>query len=71
MLLHNLNQFEGLCNGTWLIITALGDMVIEGQIMSGTYKNKSVLILRIAITLKNYKWHFVLQRWQYRLKSIT
>jgi ATP-dependent DNA helicase PIF1 len=65
MLLRNLNQAEGLCNGTRLIITVLGDMVIEGQIMSGTYKGKSVLIPRIALTLKNYKWPFVLQRRQY------
>jgi hypothetical protein len=30
MLLRNLNQAEGLCNGTWLVITVLGDKVIEG-----------------------------------------
>jgi hypothetical protein len=68
MLLHNLNQSEGLCNGTRLIITVLGDMVIEDQIMSGTYKDKSVLIPRIALTLKNYEWPFVLQRQQYPIK---
>jgi hypothetical protein len=68
MLLCNLNQSEGLCNGTRLIITILADMVIEGQIMSGTYKDKSVLIPRIALTLKNYKLPFVLQRQQYPIK---
>jgi hypothetical protein len=40
MLLRNLNQAEGLCNRSRLIITILGDMVIEGQIMSGTHKGK-------------------------------
>jgi hypothetical protein len=30
MLLRNLNQAEGLCNGTRLVITVLGDMIIEG-----------------------------------------
>jgi ATP-dependent DNA helicase PIF1 len=35
MLLCNLNQSEGLCNGTRLIITILGEMVIEGQVRSG------------------------------------
>src|SRR6266498_2491801 len=34
MLLQNLNQSEGLCNGIRLIITALEDMVIEAQIMT-------------------------------------
>jgi ATP-dependent DNA helicase PIF1 len=68
MLLRNHNQSEGLCNGTRLIITILADMVIEGQIMSGTYKDKSVLIPRIALTLKSYKLPFVLQRQQYPIK---
>jgi hypothetical protein len=68
MLLRNLNQAEGLCNGARLIITVLGDMIIEGEIMSGTHKGKSVLIPRISLTLKNNKWPFVLQRRQYPIK---
>jgi ATP-dependent DNA helicase PIF1 len=68
MLLRNLNQAEGLYNGTRLIITVLGDMVIEGQIMSGTHKGKSVLIPRISLTLKNKKLPFGLQRRQYPIK---
>jgi ATP-dependent DNA helicase PIF1 len=43
-LLRNLNQVEGLCNGTRLVITILGDMIIEGQIMTGTHKGKSILV---------------------------
>jgi ATP-dependent DNA helicase PIF1 len=62
MLLRNLNQAEGLCNGTQLVITVLGDMVIERELMTGTHKGKSVLIPRISLTLKNNKWPFVLQR---------
>jgi ATP-dependent DNA helicase PIF1 len=62
MLLQNLNQAEGLCNGTRLVIIVLGDMIIEGEIMTGTHKGKSVLIPRISLTLKNNKWPFVLQR---------
>jgi ATP-dependent DNA helicase PIF1 len=42
-LLRNLNQVEGLCNGTRLVITILGEMIIEGQIMTGTHKGKSIL----------------------------
>jgi ATP-dependent DNA helicase PIF1 len=43
MLLRNINQAEGLCNGTRLTITILGDMVIEGQIMTGTQQGKKSL----------------------------
>jgi ATP-dependent DNA helicase PIF1 len=68
MLLQNLNQAEGLCNGTRLIITILADMVLEGQIMGGTHKGKFVLIPRISLVLKNNKWPFGLQRRQYPVK---
>ncbi|XP_035816177.1 uncharacterized protein [Zea mays] len=68
MLLRNLNQSEGLCNGTRLIITSLGDKVIEGQIMTSTHKSKIVIIPRISLTLKNTRWPFVLQRRQYPIK---
>ena len=62
MLLRNLNQSIGLCNGTRLIVTALGDMVIQATIISGTFAGRSVLIPRIQLTLKNQKLPFVLQR---------
>jgi ATP-dependent DNA helicase PIF1 len=68
MLLRNINQAEGLCNGTRLTITALGDMVIEGQIMTGTHQGKKVLIPRISLTLKTTKWPFILERRQYPIK---
>jgi ATP-dependent DNA helicase PIF1 len=65
MLLRNLNQAEGLCNGTRLVIKLLEDMVIEAEIMTGTNKGKSVFIPRIMLMLKNNKLTFVLQRRQY------
>jgi ATP-dependent DNA helicase PIF1 len=46
MLLRNINQSEGPCNGTRLIITALGDMVIEGQLITETYQGKKFLYHR-------------------------
>jgi ATP-dependent DNA helicase PIF1 len=57
-----------LCNGTRLTITVLGDRIIEGQVMTGTHKGKSVLIPKISLTLRNNKWPFVLQRHQYLIK---
>jgi ATP-dependent DNA helicase PIF1 len=68
MLLRNINQSERLCNGTRLIITALGDMVIEEQLITGTYQGKKVLIPRISLTFKTTQWPFILERRQYPIK---
>jgi ATP-dependent DNA helicase PIF1 len=68
MLLRNLNQSEGLCNGTRLIITLLGDLVLEAKIITGIHSGKIVLIPRICLPLKNYKLPFVLERRQFPVK---
>ena len=68
MLLRNLNQSIGLCNGTRLIVTSLGDMVIQATIMSGSFAGHSVLIPRIRLTLKNHKLPFVLERRQFPIR---
>lgn len=36
MLLRNLDQSVGLCNGTRMIVTKLGKYVIEAKVISGT-----------------------------------
>jgi ATP-dependent DNA helicase PIF1 len=46
MLLHNLSHSQGLCNGIRLIVTTLGDLIIEVEIMSGKHIGKRVLIPR-------------------------
>jgi ATP-dependent DNA helicase PIF1 len=61
MLLHNLNHSQGLCNGTRLIVTTLGDLIIEVEIMTGKHREKLVLIPRICLTLKTPKIPFVLE----------
>ena len=68
MLLQNLNQSEGLCNGTRIIITALGDMILEARIITGTHIGKIVLIPRICLPLKTIRVPFVLERRQYPIK---
>ncbi|XP_010534710.1 PREDICTED: uncharacterized protein LOC104810215, partial [Tarenaya hassleriana] len=40
MMLRNINQKEGLCNGTRLIITQLGKRVLEAEIMTGPNPGK-------------------------------
>jgi ATP-dependent exoDNAse (exonuclease V) alpha subunit len=40
MLLRNLNQRAGLCNGTRLIVTSVGEWTIEAKIMNGRHANQ-------------------------------
>ena len=68
MLLRNLNQSEGLCNGTRLIVLELGDTIIKAEIMTGMHAGKGVLIPRITLSLKSTKLPFVLERKQYPIK---
>lgn len=49
MLLRNLNQKEGLCNGTRLIVTHMGNRLIEAEILSDSKEKKNVLIPRIIL----------------------
>jgi hypothetical protein len=54
MLMHNLNQSAGLCNGTGMTIIQLGKRFIEAQIITGTRVGDKIYIPRIII-LKSYK----------------
>ena len=69
MLLHNLNQSDGLCNGTRLIITRLGDKMIQATMITGPRTREDVFIPRISITLKCTKWPYVLERRQFPIKA--
>ena len=62
MLLRNLNQSNGLCNGTRLIITQLTNKIIEGQIINSSNINEKVYIPRIEMTVHESKWPFTLKR---------
>ncbi|CAD6244437.1 unnamed protein product [Miscanthus lutarioriparius] len=68
MMLRNLDQAGGLCNGTRLIVTNIGDMLIEAQIMTGTHAGYVVHIPRFCLTLKNTRLPFVLERRQFPVK---
>ncbi|GLT71278.1 hypothetical protein SLA2020_433110 [Shorea laevis] len=48
MLLRNIDQSIGLCNGTRLQITRLGNNVVEGKILSRKSASQSVLIPRMG-----------------------
>jgi ATP-dependent DNA helicase PIF1 len=50
LLLRNLNQSIGLCNGTRLIVKKLGQHVIEAKIITGKNVDKRVFIPRIIMS---------------------
>jgi ATP-dependent exoDNAse (exonuclease V) alpha subunit len=50
MLLRNLNPSKGLCNGTRLIITHLGDRFIQGRILTGSHAGNLAVIPRIKLS---------------------
>ncbi len=68
LLLHNLNQSLGLCNGTRLIVKRLGQRVIEAEIITGNNVNKHVFIPRIIISTSGIDWPFVLRGHQFPVR---
>ncbi|XP_028782174.1 uncharacterized protein LOC114738301 [Neltuma alba] len=65
MLLRNIDQAEGLCNGTRLCITKLGKTVIEAITLNGSKPNQKVLIHRMDMNLSESKWPFKMKRRQF------
>ena len=68
MLLRNLNQSLGLCNGTRLIITNLAYNIIEAVIVTGTHIGQKEYIPRINLTTRGNRWPFILCRRQFPIK---
>ncbi|XP_074310974.1 uncharacterized protein LOC141646884 [Silene latifolia] len=50
MLLRNIDQRQGLCNGTRLVVTNLGVRVIRATVLTGSNKGDRVHIARITLT---------------------
>ena len=68
MLLRNVNQKLGMCNGTRLIMTHLGTWIIEAKIITGSNIGTKVFIPRIVLSPTESKWPFILKRRQFPLK---
>lgn len=68
MLPRNLNQKEGLCNRTRLIVTHLGNIVIEADILSTKEEKKKVLIPRITFSPQDSKHPLTLRRCQFPVR---
>ncbi|GJZ93036.1 ATP-dependent DNA helicase PIF1-like protein [Tanacetum coccineum] len=68
MLLQNVNPSKGLCNGTLLIVTNLGQFVIWAKILTRSHVGDNVLIHRIILTSTQSKWPFVLKQRQFPIR---
>ena len=58
MLLRNLDQTQGLCNGTRLIVTRLAKHIIAAQIISGKNVGHNVYIPRMSMSPSQSPWPF-------------
>ena len=61
MLLRNLNQCDGLCNGTRLIVVALLPHVIQAKALTVSVEGNIVFIPRIDLCLSDVKLPFRLR----------
>jgi ATP-dependent DNA helicase PIF1 len=67
MLLRNIDQQSGLCNGTRLVITQMGDHIIEAKVISGSHIGHKVFVPRMILSPSDTNFPFKLQRTQFPL----
>ncbi|MFS7889517.1 putative DNA helicase [Helianthus anomalus] len=65
MLLRNIDQKNGLCNGTRLKVISLGNRVIEAEVISGSNIGARIFVPRIGIIPSDKKVPFRFQRRQF------
>ncbi|XP_058759288.1 uncharacterized protein LOC131632565 [Vicia villosa] len=65
MLMRNLDQSEGLCNGTRLTVTRLASHVIEAKIISGKNIGNLIYIPKMSLSPSQSPWPFKLVRRQF------
>ncbi|KAL3654415.1 hypothetical protein CASFOL_004096 [Castilleja foliolosa] len=68
ILIRNINQTLGLCNGTRLIVSQLLPRIIEAQIITGTSVGTRVYIPRIKFVHNSPDLPFVFTRRQFSIK---
>ncbi|CAI0422470.1 unnamed protein product [Linum tenue] len=65
LLLRNIDQTAGLCNGTRLVIRRLGQWNIQAEILTGTSVGDQVFLPRVVLTAELPYLNFTLKRRQY------
>ncbi|XP_058754699.1 uncharacterized protein LOC131627853 [Vicia villosa] len=65
MLLRNIDQSEGLCNGTRLIVAKMDSHVLETHIMGGKKHGNIVYIPKMNMSPSQFPWPFKLSRRQF------
>ncbi|KAL3642121.1 hypothetical protein CASFOL_012936 [Castilleja foliolosa] len=68
ILIRNINQTLGLCNGTRLIVSQLLPRIIEAQVITGTSIGNRVYIPRIKFVHNSKDLPFVFNRRQFPIK---
>lgn len=68
MLMRNLNQIMGLCNGTRMIINRCLKNSVECQILTGSHVGTKHLIPRIEMEPTDTNWPFLFKRIQFPLQ---
>ena len=68
MLIRNISQIHGLCNGTRLLVTQLATNIIEARIITGEQLGDKVYIPRIIFPVKTNRLPFNFNRRQFPLK---
>ncbi|KAL8470502.1 hypothetical protein ACS0TY_033123 [Phlomoides rotata] len=58
MVLWNIDHFRGLCNGTRLVITRMGDHILEGKVLTGSSAGDITLIPRLLFTTSDPRLPF-------------
>ncbi|GJV63447.1 ATP-dependent DNA helicase PIF1-like protein [Tanacetum coccineum] len=67
MLIQNIDQTAGLCNGTRLRILKLGELVNEAQIMTGTNVGHTTIIPRLKLSPSDKRLPLKINRRQFPL----
>ncbi|XP_061349158.1 uncharacterized protein LOC133294494 [Gastrolobium bilobum] len=67
MLLRNIDQSRGLCNGTRLLITKLGDHVVQAIVLTGSNICETVLIPRLTMSPSSHTFPINFQIRQFPL----
>lgn len=65
MLIRNLDQSEGICNGTRLTVTRLANYVIEAKFSSDTHIENTIYISRMSLSSSQSPWSFKFIRRQF------